>query len=131
VLDVYTSQYAYQGEHRLDVTRKGADPYGLTFAPTWELLMDYKKGRISKDAYLQEYFKLMRKRYRENKPAFEQLLNREKVVLVCFETPEEGFCHRYMLAWILTQLGANYKGELRIDGSFWGTPDLERFADRR
>ena len=56
-------------------------------------------------------------------------LKREEVVLVCFEAPEEGFCHRYILANILAKLGATYEGELKTNGEYWGKIDLNKFND--
>lgn len=37
-LTVYTARITYTGPDRLDVTRKGGDPLGVAFAPTWEIL---------------------------------------------------------------------------------------------
>lgn len=131
MLDVYTSQYNYKGENRLDITIKGGDPLGKYFAPTWELLMNYKNKRITKDQYTSIYYDLMRKRYLENNKPFNELLSRKKIVMVCFERPEEGFCHRYILSNILSKLGAQYRGELKTNGEYWGMVDLKNFNDSK
>lgn len=40
-MKVFTSQYKYKGKNRFDITVKSGDK---TFAPTWEMVMGYKKG---------------------------------------------------------------------------------------
>jgi hypothetical protein len=129
MLTIYTAQYRYSGKNRLDITVKGKDPVGSWFAPTWEMVMKTKKGLMSKDEYTRKYYSLMRERYREHPDIFNDLLKRDEAVFVCFEKPEEGFCHRYILANIFTKMGATYKGELNTDGSFRGKVDLEAFEE--
>jgi hypothetical protein len=128
-LKIYTSQYNYSGKNRLDITVKGKDPVGSWFAPTWEMVMKTKKGIMSKEEYTRKYYRLMRERYQKDPGPFKDLLNRDEVVFVCFEKPEEGFCHRYILANIFSRMGAEYKGELNTDGTFWGNVDLEWFEE--
>ncbi len=125
----FTSQYRYSGELRLDVTVKGQDPLGKHFAPTWDMLRSWQSGAIDNRQYIHRYYELMRTRYQTQREAWDQLLARPTVVLVCFEKPEEGFCHRFVLANILQKLGSAYGGELNIDGSFWGHFDLSLFDD--
>lgn len=38
MLTVYTARITYTGPDRLDITRKGNDPIGVAFAPTWAIL---------------------------------------------------------------------------------------------
>lgn len=71
----------------------------------------------------------MRQRYRKDPEKFHELLKREEAVFVCFEKPEEGFCHRYLLANIFSKMGATYKGELNTDGTFRAYVDLEEFEE--
>jgi len=129
MLRFYTSKYQYQGPSRLDVTVKGQDSLGKHFAPTWEMLGAWKSGAISSREYTARYYELMRERYRNDRGPWDELLNKDEAVLVCFEAPEDGFCHRYVLANILERLGAMYCGELNEDGSFWGRVDLAKFHD--
>ena len=129
MLKVFTSIYSYNGSNRLDITVKGNDPTGKLFAPTWDLVTKWKKHEIDKKGYISEYYKLMRKRYLLKKDEWKNLLDKKIVVLVCFEKPEEGFCHRFILAGILQKLRAEYCGELKMDGSFWGKLDLNEFED--
>lgn len=37
-LRVFTARLGYRGADRLDVTRKGADPVGVIYAPSWAIL---------------------------------------------------------------------------------------------
>jgi len=126
---IYTSQYSYRGNNRLDITVKGNDPIGKLYAPTWDLLMAVKKKRLSLEAFSHSFYALMRKRYTENPEKFKQILQQDEIVLVCFERPEAGYCHRYIVANILCKLGGEYKGELNIDGTFWGKVDLSKFDE--
>jgi len=119
----WTAQYRYPGPNRLDISVKGNDPLGKYFAPTWEMLMEYKKGlglvspEILEKTYTDKYFQLLTKRMQENFTPFAELLAREYVVFVCFCAAGE-FCHRILLAYFLQQLGVTYGGEIK-DFSKW------------
>ena len=39
----------------VDVSRKSAGPLGLPFAPSWDLVMGSKRGRIDRQEYTREY----------------------------------------------------------------------------
>jgi hypothetical protein len=107
-LSVYTSQYKYDKDCRLDITVKT----GIhIFAPTWDMVMDHKDGKITDKEYTDMYYAKMRESYKHNKDYWEWLLKQDKVVLVCFCKPGN-FCHRYLLANILEKLGAKYEGEI-------------------
>ncbi len=109
-MQVYTSQYSYKGPDRLDITVKTGNK---AFAPTWKMVMQSKKGIMSKEEYTKNYMELMRKSYLENMEEWEKLLNRDKAVLVCF-CPAGAFCHRLILAKMLEKLGAEYMGEIEV-----------------
>ena len=110
MLKVYTSQYKYRGKNRLDITVKTGKKI---FAPTWDMVMGIKHGTMSYEEYTRKYYQLMRKSYKENKNEWNELLNKDEVVLVCFCKPND-FCHRYLLAYILAKLGAVCRGEKLI-----------------
>lgn len=109
ILQVYTSSYQYKGPDRLDITVKTGD---RDFAPSWEMVRQYKSGCLSQKEYIKQYYQRMRRSFRKNRSKWDDLLDRQKVVLVCFCPPGE-FCHRLILAEILEKLGAEYKGEMR------------------
>jgi len=112
MLEVWTAQYRYNGPDRLDITVKGQDPLGKYFAPSWEMVMKCKQGKISEEEYTRKYLNLMQKSKQEHPEAWEKLLSRKRVVLVCF-CPPGAFCHRVILAKLLEKYGAVYKGEIK------------------
>lgn len=111
MLKVYTAQYNYQGEGRLDITVKTGDK---TFAPTWEMVMKSKQGKLTEQEYTYMYYSLMRHSYVTNRRRWDELLSEDRVVLVCF-CRKGNFCHRVLLADILIRLGANYCGEIKLN----------------
>ena len=60
--------------------------------------------------YAQAYTLEMRESYRTQRPAWDALLARESVTLVCYCT-DPARCHRTVLAGILAKLGAINEGE--------------------
>jgi len=113
MVKVYTAQYRYPGENRLDITVKGKDPIGKVFAPTWDMVKAFKKTG-NEQAYIHAYHQLILKSFQYNKVIWNQVLAMDKVVFVCF-CPSDGFCHRFLLANYFNQLGAWYGGELSTD----------------
>jgi uncharacterized protein YeaO (DUF488 family) len=91
----------------LDITVKGKS----IFAPTWEIVMAIKEGRINEKEYTDRYFELMRQSYRENKQEWLDILKLDEIILGCY-CPKGKYCHRYITAWILKKLGAKYVGEI-------------------
>lgn len=111
MLNVWTAQYRYPGPDRLDITVKGKDKLGRYFAPSWEMVQNLKKGKITQDEYLAMYHVLISNLYKTRPEIFQALLSREQVILVCFCAYGD-FCHRFVLADYLKQLGATYHGEI-------------------
>jgi uncharacterized protein YeaO (DUF488 family) len=107
-MKVYTSQYNYNGDNRLDITVKTG---WNVFAPTWDMVMNYKDGKISQEEYTKQYYDKMRISYANRRDDWNWLLRQEEVVLVCFCKAGD-FCHRLLLADILVKLGAEYLGEI-------------------
>lgn len=112
-MNLYTAQYRYSGNDRLDITVKGNDPIGRVFAPTWSMVMKSKGGQIAWDEYKQLYRELMQKSYRDNKIVWEEILNREELTLVCY-CKSGSKCHRYLLVEYFEKLGAKYQGERKL-----------------
>lgn len=100
-MKIYTAQIGYKGLDGYDITVKSGDK---VFAPTWNMVMDYKRGKLSKEAYSSMYRELMLRSWREHRQAWLDLLNREEVTLVCYCRPGD-FCHRLLLAEYLVKLG--------------------------
>jgi len=104
---VYTSQYQYEGKDRCDITVKSGF---LFLAPTWNMVLDYKNGKINEEEYTKLYYDKMRQSYKSHRAGWDWLLNKDIVTLVCFCKPGD-FCHRLLLAEMLIKLGATYLGE--------------------
>ncbi len=107
----------YNGDDQLIVTRYLInDPLGVLFAPSKGILdralAARKRGELEgewpvfKEAYLRE----MRQFYKTNRKAFQTVLRRSEVTLLCF-CPDPAFCHRTLLAGIMQKLGAEVRGE--------------------
>lgn len=93
----------------LDTTVKSGDK---TFAPTWEMVMGVKHGRITDEVYTQEYYDMMRASYRNNRQRWDEILSMEEVILACY-CRQDSFCHRYLLKDMLVKCSAEYVREIR------------------
>ncbi len=118
---VYTARVTYAGPDRLDIARSSAGPEGLPFAPSWTILRPMLELRRSEGAmavayawpkYVIDYTEEMRRSYRDKRAAWDALLARAEVTLVCYCT-DPAHCHRTVLAGILAKLGAEVRGERR------------------
>lgn len=118
-LIVRTARISSGDPDRLDVTRQSGSELGKVFAPSWMLLRPFlakRKADLLTERdwldYVARYTDEMRTSFRRHGDAWESLLARERVVLVCFCTDPER-CHRTVLGRdILTKLGAGFAGEL-------------------
>lgn len=71
---------------------------------------------ITWSLYAPAYAAEMRLSFREHRQAWDKLLKRPRVVLVCY-CPDRERCHRGLLAGILAKCGAVDKGELRKEAA--------------
>ncbi len=107
-MDIYTAQYKYNGLDRLDVTVKGQDPLGKSFAPTWEMVMGIKNGTMTQELYTRAYLRMLRRVPDEKWKELESFAQRHgSITFVCFCKPG-AFCHRVILAG---GVWGEYKGE--------------------
>jgi hypothetical protein len=67
-------------------------------APPKNLVFDYKKGKITKEDYIEKYNKQLEKL--DPKKVYEDL--KEDAILLCWEAPGK-FCHRQLVAKWLEQ----------------------------
>lgn len=89
--------------------RKGIDSILISFAPSRELLNDYKNKSISWSTYCQRYTSEQREHYKMFPENFAMLLDRakeEKLILLCYERFEGKAtkCHRILLYDILKKI---------------------------
>lgn len=67
------------------------------FAPSWEIVMDVKRGVISTDEYTRVYHAMMEQSLQTNAKEWERVLGIERVAVACYCQPGV-FCHRHLLA---------------------------------
>ena len=109
-LEVFTSTNSYRELDSLDITVHGQDEIGKVFAPTWWMVNSYHKGNLNEVEFRACYIDQVMSRLTEDLSAIEYLSNLHHVTLTCF-CASGGFCHRIILAKMLEQFGATYKGE--------------------
>ena len=125
---VKTGRIGYQSADALvlDTTAKAKGGKGKVFAPTWDMVMASKRGEISWAEYTAQYLSLLRRRYKQNRRLFEEVVAARDVVVLCYcqnSVVGDRHCHRYLLADVLvkvaTSLGydAKYGGEVMSDSS--------------
>ena len=125
ILRLATARINYVGQEYqrvLNTTIKSGVGLGAIFAPTWNMVMSSKQGKITWDEYTTQYTALMRQRYCDNQPAFIEAILSEELVLCCYckdTSQTTRHCHRYILADILAKVAlhqgieAIYIGELK------------------
>jgi hypothetical protein len=127
-LQVWTARISTRDPDALNITRKSGGPDGAPFAPSWKILRPALEARrraeqvqdptIELESWLRyevAFIEEMRASYRTNRPAWDTLLARSRVVLSCYcDVSTDGVlrCHRVLLAEILGKLGADVRGEL-------------------
>lgn len=88
----------------LDITVKNNPSHVLS--PTWDMVMSYKRGKITWEKYREEYYSLLRKRWKTRKDEFLQIIKtaeQQDVYLACF-CKNEDFCHRSLAREILLKI---------------------------
>jgi hypothetical protein len=117
---LYTSQYRYSGQDRIDITAKGTSEASKMFSPTWTMVMGYKKGLITERQYTKQYYELLINRWHSFN-AFKEEMNKiviqarsSSVTVVCF-CPAGNFCHRHLFAkFINYNYGVKLGGEIEV-----------------
>ncbi len=118
-MKVYTIQLA---KHRLATEQKitvidttvksGVSP----FAPTWQMVMDYKSGKITEDEYTSLYIGKMNQLLKDNPLVWSSLSNlNEPVAIACMCKPDT-FCHRHLLVKMFDK----YCSKRNIDFEYLG-----------
>ncbi len=70
------------------------------------------EGVIHEEQYTEMYYQLMRDSYRKNQKRWQEVLEREEVILACYCTPDS-FCHRYLLKDMMIKCCGEYVGEIK------------------
>ncbi len=98
---LYTGRVTYVGFDKLDVTVKGQHPFGRHFAPTWEMVREYRAGRLSQADYTTQYIQLLNAIPKDIVKRLIKLAIVTDITLCCYEQPGE-FCHRHLLYnWLM------------------------------
>lgn len=109
-LKIWTAQYNYSGKDRIDITVKSALYPWSAFAPTWEMVMEYKRFK-DEEIYIKKYKAIIDKAFELHVQRLSVLLKSDRTItLVCFCRSGD-FCHRVLLAKHFESLGAIYYGE--------------------
>ena len=93
----------------LDITVKSGN---TAFAPTWPMVLNHKSGAITDDEYTDQYTKMMRRSYCDQRADWDKVLAMDKTALGCYCRADK-FCHRHLLADMLVQCGGVLIGEIR------------------
>lgn len=102
------------------------------FAPTREMVKEYKQGELDASSYAKQYVHLMRISYKKNRKIWHKVLRygiKHNIAFQCYCAPETQFCHRYFLAYLFEKLGAAAGGELPEKGEAIPTPDIKCYLD--
>jgi hypothetical protein len=104
---LFTSRIGYRGEDGLDITVKSATGVGRLLAPTWAMVGGVKHWKhdkaLTSEAYTTLYYDLLRSRFRADRQPFLDLVQRGRLVLLCF-CPAGTFCHRHLALDILEKI---------------------------
>lgn len=99
----------------IDITVKSSvEPWSI-FAPTWELVNEYKTNG-NQEVFTERHTRLMRKRFKQNSGPFFEVIKMAwegDIALACY-CPADQFCHRLVLKDILQKIDKQlmYGGEL-------------------
>ena len=119
---VGTARIGYRGhvgQRVLDTTIKSATGLGAVFAPTWLMVMDWKRGAMDWDTYTQQYTELMRERYHKNQAAFFEALQTDELIVCCYckdTYASTRQCHRYLLVDILHKVADHHQIDFKSLG---------------
>lgn len=82
----------------IDITVKSAEGFWRDAAPSWDMVMGYKNGTLSAEAYTGLYIPIMKKFFARNRyQIIDFLRNNNKIALACY-CRQGDFCHRELLA---------------------------------
>jgi uncharacterized protein YeaO (DUF488 family) len=120
---LYTAQMAKHRKAKklglffLDTTVKSGHP---AFAPTWDMVLKFKRREIDWTEYTERYTEKMRESWRTDREAWKWLMSQDTLVLACYcNDLVNCHCHRYLLRDMVKAIGERYgievidRGELQ------------------
>ena len=109
-LKIYMADYGYAGEDCFDVSFQGGH---FMFAPSKKMLVDFRLGRIKAQEFKELYFDQLEASFIQHQYTWDEMLDRERIVLVCSCNADGKSCHRHILVDFLKQFGAKYSGKVK------------------
>lgn len=110
-LAIYTADYGYAGADCFDVSFQGGH---FMLTPSKKMLLDFRLGRINALEFNEQYFNQLEASFIQHQYTWDEMLNRERIVLVCSCNADDGSCHRHALIEFLKQFGVKYAGKLKV-----------------
>lgn len=98
------------------------------FAPTWDIVMGIKEGKITEEEYTQRYYQLMRESYKQHKAEWLALFQHKVVILACY-CADGAFCHRHLLANILEKIALHEGLSFKVLGELRTLSDISAIID--
>lgn len=81
-------------------------------APTWDMVMQHKKGILPNEEYTEAYYKILDYNYEHYPDFFKNLFLMGNVAFGCY-CRNGNFCHRYLLTkWLEAKTEVAYCGEI-------------------
>lgn len=94
------------GYRVIDITVKSSTGIWRDAAPTWPMVLGYKRGTITKEQYTEKYKGIMGRFFFKHGPEILKFLeNNKKIALACY-CRLDSFCHRNLLAKELASFAA-------------------------
>ena len=109
---IYTSNYARKGHDPLAIAISRTPPAWFhnlhlpQLAPTWDMIMSMKDGRMSQNQFDKQYIDLLENQHINLNVLLDKFdSGPEHTYLLCYETPTD-FCHRHLFSsWIEQKTG--------------------------
>jgi uncharacterized protein YeaO (DUF488 family) len=122
-LKVYTADSTYEGDDRFDVSFQGGH---FMFTPAKTLLLDFRLGRIDAAEFKRCYFDQLEASFIQHQYTWDEMLARERIVLVCSCNIDDASCHRHALIEFLKNFGVKYAGTIKKKGDSAHQPPVGR-----
>lgn len=82
------------------------------FAPTWDMVNRFKNGKLNEQDYEKIYIEKLNNEFKKNRNIFYDFPDMQTFKCFC---KSGTFCHRYILAKYLENIGHVYLGEVTIN----------------
>jgi hypothetical protein len=81
----------------LDITVKSSKGWARDFAPTWDMVMGHKRGKISDEQYTEQYLGILaRVPVQTWRQFYASGFSNNRITLLCY-CPDDKFCHTHLL----------------------------------